>query len=369
MKQIFSVFYITIIVGFCTSAINAQITLTYSDLQAATADGVSLTNNEDTLTTSLNIGSTGASSWNFTGLTSHVKTSVNYINPVPTPFYPTYPTANVGEKMTINYGGTSVDMYMYMAVNTEGFHLLGMSYSLIISPAMTQGFRNTKSSPDYSIKVPLALGTTWDESNFDTTQGLFNGIPVNTEYDNYSKTFTVDAYGSATWPDGKTYQVLRLKTDSKRTTKFSPAGPLSYSRKISYSFISKEGLSVEVTANDTTSPSSGSIQLGGRVNWTTNGATGVNETNYTANDFKINQNYPNPFNPSTVISYQIPNESKVNIKVFDLMGKEVAALVNEVKPAGAYSVTFNASNLPSGVYIYKLTAGHFMQSNKMILIK
>ena len=88
-------------------------------------------------------------------------------------------------------------------------------------------------------------------------------------------------------------------------------------------------------------------------------------------EFILNQNYPNPFNPSTIISYELPNASKVIIKVYDIIGNEVATLVNEEKPAGVYNVKFRtrSSELSSGIYFYKLTAGDFIQTKKMILMK
>jgi hypothetical protein len=86
--------------------------------------------------------------------------------------------------------------------------------------------------------------------------------------------------------------------------------------------------------------------------------------------YALGQNYPNPFNPTTVIDYSIPKQSVVNLKVYDVLGKEVAVLVNnELKTAGVYDVTFNASELPSGVYYYRLTAGDYTDVRKMILVK
>jgi hypothetical protein len=85
--------------------------------------------------------------------------------------------------------------------------------------------------------------------------------------------------------------------------------------------------------------------------------------------FALSQNYPNPFNPSTTIRYAIEKESDVRIKVYDLLGNEITTLVNEVKPAGIYEVDFNAGNLPGGVYFYKLTAGKFSETKKLVLLK
>jgi hypothetical protein len=81
------------------------------------------------------------------------------------------------------------------------------------------------------------------------------------------------------------------------------------------------------------------------------------------------QNYPNPFNPSTTMRYELPSNQFVRLKVYDLLGQEVAELVNEVQEAGVYEVNFDAANLPSGVYIYKITAGNFSETRKMVVMK
>ncbi len=86
-------------------------------------------------------------------------------------------------------------------------------------------------------------------------------------------------------------------------------------------------------------------------------------------DYSLEQNYPNPFNPNTKISYSIKEEGLVTLKVYDVLGTEIAVLVNENKPAGIYEVSFNASNLPSGMYIYKLQSGSFTGVKKMLLTK
>ncbi len=85
--------------------------------------------------------------------------------------------------------------------------------------------------------------------------------------------------------------------------------------------------------------------------------------------FGLSQNYPNPFNPGTVISWQSPVGSLQSLKVYDVLGREVAALVNEYKQAGTHSVEFNATGLPSGVYFYRLNAGSFSETKKMILLR
>ncbi len=85
--------------------------------------------------------------------------------------------------------------------------------------------------------------------------------------------------------------------------------------------------------------------------------------------YNLSQNYPNPFNPSTTIAWQLKNDGLVTIKVYDQLGKEVATLVNEEKAAGSYEIEFNASSLASGVYYYRINAGNFVDTKKMILMK
>jgi hypothetical protein len=92
-------------------------------------------------------------------------------------------------------------------------------------------------------------------------------------------------------------------------------------------------------------------------------------TNEILSDFRLYQNYPNPFNPSTTIKYSIPNAGNISLKVYDVLGKEIATLVNEEKSSGNYEVEFNASNLTSGIYFYQLKTGNFIETKKMILLR
>jgi CubicO group peptidase (beta-lactamase class C family) len=86
-------------------------------------------------------------------------------------------------------------------------------------------------------------------------------------------------------------------------------------------------------------------------------------------DFILMQNYPNPFNSTSVIKYSVPKLSQVSLKIFNTLGQEIETLVNEEKPVGTYELNWNADNLPSGVYFYRLQAGDYVQTRKMILLK
>ncbi len=99
------------------------------------------------------------------------------------------------------------------------------------------------------------------------------------------------------------------------------------------------------------------------------GTTGIGNDLAHAKGFVLGQNYPNPFNPSTMIRYQVPVSGNVELKVFDVLGKEVAELVNGIQSAGTYSCVFNAAALPSGLYFYTLKSGSNVETKKMLLLK
>ncbi len=119
----------------------------------------------------------------------------------------------------------------------------------------------------------------------------------------------------------------------------------------------------------------GLLVQGGSILHTTNGGVTFiedEENNFTQpKEFLLQQNYPNPFNPSTSIQYAISSTQFVTLKVYDLLGREVATLVNEEKTAGSYNAQFTMNNvqLSSGIYFYKLQAGDFVETKKMILLK
>ena len=85
--------------------------------------------------------------------------------------------------------------------------------------------------------------------------------------------------------------------------------------------------------------------------------------------FSLSQNYPNPFNPATTISFSLPSRSFVTLKVFDILGKEVSTLVSQELPSGAYSRQWNATNISTGVYFYRLQAGTYSETKKLLLLR
>ncbi|GBD86801.1 hypothetical protein BMS3Abin03_00725 [bacterium BMS3Abin03] len=106
------------------------------------------------------------------------------------------------------------------------------------------------------------------------------------------------------------------------------------------------------------------------VRLNSDGQTGIeNFGSQTVSSFELEQNYPNPFNPSATINYSIPSSEIVQIKIYDALGTEIKTLVNEYKQAGIYKTEFDAGNLPSGVYFYRLISGNYSAVKKTILLR
>ena len=123
--------------------------------------------------------------------------------------------------------------------------------------------------------------------------------------------------------------------------------------------------SVQAVSVTATNPLSGSTSGFAKYSL----VTSIEDTKLVPTEFSLEQNYPNPFNPSTRIQYQVSSISQVTLKVYDVLGNEVATLVNEEKPAGNYEVEFDATGLSSGIYLYRLNAGSFSKIKKMVLTK
>ncbi len=150
--------------------------------------------------------------------------------------------------------------------------------------------------------------------------------------------------------------MTQLTGDTFRT--YIPAQPIGTNI---YYYISANSNSGRTIAKPLTAPA-------GFYQFRIDNPTGINNE-YQAYKFELSQNYPNPFNPITRITFEIPAASYVKLKVFDLLGKEVATLLNEVRQAGNYKVNFNASHLSSGIYFYRLETDNKVEIKKMTLLK
>jgi hypothetical protein len=165
-------------------------------------------------------------------------------------------------------------------------------------------------------------------------------------------TFSVSAYDPQGWPLTFTWkrdrQVVKSGSDTSYTTTFT--GPYGEPHLVTCVAADSAGLQDSTSWNFIITAVK--IDDGG-----------------IPKEFSLSQNYPNPFNPATNLEFRIANRELVNLIVCDVLGREVATLVNEMRPAGVYTVRWDASSLPSGVYFYRLRAGNFVETKKMVLAK
>lgn len=339
------------------NAASAQITITAGDIATSLAQGRSITGRTDTTRRTVNIGTLGSTSWNFNPLTAFFTATSVSVRPDTTPFIGLFP------------GATHVLRTVVVGV-TYTYYRLGTNLFFPGTGTTGSFSARTRSVPEQLLyQLPMTFGTSWTATYAESSVVILPPpLPPSITITNHSATNTVDAYGNLTMPGGGVIAALRLRTDRRFTTATSSG------RTITYSFLAANGASVSVVAADTLQPNTGNIVISS-ASWS-GGATDVRLTDAAPAAFALMQNYPNPFNPSTRIGFSVPASPAggqasgfTMLRVFDILGREVATLVNENLAPGSYETTFDATSLASGVYFYRLQAGGLVQTKKLVLEK
>ncbi|MDH3267823.1 MAG: T9SS type A sorting domain-containing protein [Ignavibacteria bacterium] len=335
----------------CTAL--AQITITSGDVANMFAVGNSATIHEDTLQSSVDIGSPGGgNNWDFTTLQSNLMVSLESVDPASTPYIGDFPGANICTYSLSNIGGDQSEIWSYSTIN-GAFDVLGNAVTSSIVPGFVTEIRNDPYRRQF--EHPMTINSQWSHPYIQTL--YINGTPLISS--SVSLSALVDAYGTMTIPGGASYGALRIRDEIT----------ISGLTSVSYNFVAINGAQVSVSAVDANPPNSGTINVDGT---SYNGAlttSGVEQLSGLPTDYTLSQNYPNPFNPSTNIEYSIPEASFVQLKVYDILGNEVATLVNEEQSVGTYRADFASNGLASGLYIARITAGNYTNSIKMTLMK
>ena len=188
---------------------------------------------------------------------------------------------------------------------------------------------------------------------YDTTYNFTGGV-VNAYQTAYKDSVIVDGYGTVKIL-GRQFECLRV--NMKHVT---------FNDK-EFMFFTREGLFIDVMASST-EPDTGSVRLDDVTIMLAPSLVGVNEQEAVPQGFTLGQNYPNPFNPSTAIPYGLPARAAVSLKIFNMLGQCVATLVEGQKEAGQYQVQWTA-NVSSGIYYYRMQAGQFIETKKLVLLK
>jgi len=379
MKSTVRLFLFAVLLGAGVSVAPAQgIVIDSATVAAMFAVGTTTTYRGDTLTTVASIGDTGLTSWDFSGLNTHTRMSLESVVPGTTEFAADFPTATHALRdtaFTYSFTFTGLGLvilrgtgFNYMRLGTDlldyGFKGKGNAF-INGSPYPAQGAWVKTPSAVY-FGLPLGMGKSWTTSFVDVLQGSatlgpLGTIPFGPDTTWHDITYTVDAYGQLTVPISGQSNGLRIRKVDRFATR-SAQGV-----RVGYYIVAENGASVQFGVADTAA-TSGTVGVYS-LQWTTSTLTSVQRINDVPTVLTLRQNYPNPFNPSTTIRFTLPSSQHVTLKVYNLLGEEVATLVDEMIDAGESSVQFDGARLSSGVYLYKLQSGTSTQTRRMMLVK
>jgi len=337
---------------FFTTTLFAQITITNSDVSNMFAVGNFATIHEYD-GAQIDIGSLGGSNnWDFTGLQTVSTFTYESVDPGSTPYISEFLTANVALHSQRVYIGEPGDGYSYLEVAGNLLNNMGQAVVLNSQPGNLYIVNN---DPADALILPIAYNSGYQEHFLQTI--YLNGSPIS--QDSVFKVVVIDAWGTMILPGGASFDALRIK--EVRTVNGVPEGA-------HYSFQSANGAQVNMQASDPNAPDYGIIDVDW-YDWNLPFISDVEKISGLPQGFNITQNYPNPFNPSTKIEYSIPEASFVLLKIYDILGNEVASLVNQEQSAGTYRADFSGNGLASGLYIAKLQAGDYTKTIKMSLLR
>jgi len=345
----------------------AQISITRNDINTHFAIGNSFTTRTDTAVTQIDIGQLGSTSWDFSSLTPNVGWDVvsTVVDPNSTPYIGDFPGANLTMHSQINVSGVTSENYSYQSVNSSRLAWHGNVIEGEFAPGQPSVITASMDPLETIFTFPFTFNSAETYNGERTIVTEVQGLPPFTTVITVVSSSMVDAYGTMIMPSGRVVDALRVKKDEITIIQ----GPVPiYSRTISYNFEATDGTQVNVPS-DTTQPETGVINNTGPVSWTDRFPNDVKIGETLSDNYILQQNYPNPFNPTTNIEYSIPEASFVELKVYDVLGNEVATLVNQEQSAGVYRADFSGDGLASGLYITRITAGNFTSTIKMTLMK
>ena len=338
----------------------AQITINATDMANHYQVGTQISYTLDTLALSLNIGAPGASAWDFSAIQVTPYTGYSIAKASST-YGSDFPSATVvlrSDSAQYFYSGSllhgKIELFWDISSGLFSYGLEGVATTGIPGLQVKQSV----TPRDTMFRFPLTLGSKWG-SSYTQTVILNNILQVSTS--SPVNSWTVDAYGKLTLPVGGAHDALRIRRSDV-------GGTQTYG----YAFITSTGAIFTIDLVDHNAPTSGGVDVkAGSMLIVPQGTTeAVGEQPTTIpQSFGLSQNYPNPFNPTTNFNVSVAKTGMVRISVYNILGQEVAVLANEVMAAGTHTMRFDANNLPSGVYFYRMATAGFAATKAMTLVR
>ena len=335
--------------------LRAQINISDNDILSLKGTSRSiLISVQDTNVTEIPLGTGGTNQvWDYRNVDTSglVSLKLEFVDPAGGLKADLFPTSNLRQNTSAMFNGVNYVLDNYFSVTSNQFKTLGTATNF-------SGNENIKFQED-AAPLPMTMGTNWQSTSMDTSE--IAGITTITRD---SSENIVDASGTLRLPIGD-FDCLRVREYSVfiSSAMFFGFSFEDTTETISYTWLTKDHL--QTLSADSSDNGMGKItQMVSEE-----AATSITDLNETPGIFLLEQNYPNPFNPTTTIRYDLPKQSYVTLKIYNILGEEVATLVNGIKQAGSYNEVFNASSLSTGVYVYTLATDEFVSSKKMVIIK
>jgi hypothetical protein len=363
MKKFFYLFSFVAVALMFQSIAFSQIQITTGDLTNYFGAGKSWFQYHSSDTVMMNVGSASSSAsqaWSAPSVNYQDTTRLDNVLPSSTPYNADFPGAMYAQEESISEGPVTLQNYAYYKLSNDSLLILG---SVEHTSGLVSGVAIDTSIISHKVQLgfvfPLQVGNVTGFGP-DTIYSSGNDVEVNTG------TNTYDAFGTVTFPNGA-FPALRVSGTT--ATKSYLSGTLA-NTNTSYTITWLLELGNQLEAQVDT-PSSGTVKVHSvsLIIVGSTPATLVKAAPQLPSSFTLSQNYPNPFNPSTQIQFSIPQAGFVSLKVYDMLGREVATLVHQELTPSSYSITWNAANVASGVYLYRLDAGNYSVTKKMVLMK
>ncbi len=366
MKKISSLLLFIITLGVVISA-DAQITITRATFEQyfMNSHRAQIGSQFDN-SASFDVGnpSSSAQAFNFGTLPADIDslrdtTYTDYVSPTGLPGAASFPDANVAAKQVTYNPPATMTLAIYYQLADNGVFGLGYALHYYIPGFMDTLMVSISSPKSKLFPLPLTLGT--QSTSTDSTVSPSGDVIVTT------RTFNANGFGTLSLPDGSSQPAIRVQQDYVNMTY---SNGTFQSRDVGRS-ISMWGADLSMTSFDVdTAFTGGNVLVNSFTYEIRTGAAAVHELSREVPDgFALNQNYPNPFNPITTITFKIASEGFTTVKIFDVLGREVATLMSENLSAGSYSVQWDATDVQSGVYFYKLQSGNYSETKKLMLMK
>jgi hypothetical protein len=343
-----------------TSLALSQISLDPSAGQSLFAPGSSwkyLQNSNLNMTVNVGAASSSAQSWTLPTITFTDTVKMDNLLPSATPYASNFGYATHAQRMIQKSGGTTTTMYQYYRVKPDSAFILGNAVRMQGAGKDTTQFTWHRR---LVMVFPFTYGTTFTFRDSLPMAPGTHMIQLSTD--------VCDAFGSLTLLGG-TYQAIRKKQTIISQTFFGTFR-IAADTFVQYSFMTNGGYNADVTPKDKY-PIGSTIAVTGLSYYSiiTTPSTSAGRGQTLPNESILAQNYPNPFNPSTTIDYQLSSGCHVSLKIYDVLGEEVAVLVDGLQSAGTHTARFDGSLLRSGVYFYRLQTGTLSETKKLVLIR